>query len=129
MFLARLYESTGRVTALPLASALVSALALTKNIKYYVKVFKTIYFLNHQMDLLYNWYEYRCWSKILFGTIPTPANNLEVRGHRLRNFMLKFLHQSFKISKFLNPCMDLLYIWHNYRLVQNFIWHYSHPSL
>ena len=40
-----------------------------KMLKFYVKVFKTLYFLNPQMDLLYTWYDYRCWSKILFSTI------------------------------------------------------------
>ena len=31
------------------------------------------------MDLLYIWHDYRYWSKILFGTIPTPAYDLEVK--------------------------------------------------
>ena len=31
------------------------------------------------MDLLYIWYEYRCWSKILFSTIHTPAYDLAVK--------------------------------------------------
>ena len=53
--LACLYESAGRAIAVPLASALgsVSVLAvaaLTKKLKFYVKVFKTSYFLNPQMD-------------------------------------------------------------------------------
>ena len=29
--------------------------------------------------------------------------------------MLKFYVKVFKISKFLNPCMNLFYIWHDYR--------------
>ena len=47
-FFARLYESTGRAIILPPALAAVSA--LTKMLKFYVKVFKTLYFLNPQMD-------------------------------------------------------------------------------
>ena len=31
------------------------------------------------MDLLYIWHDHRYWSKILFGTIPTPAYDLEVK--------------------------------------------------
>ena len=31
-------------------------------------------------------------------------------GHILRNFMLKFCVKVLKISKFLNPCIDVLYI-------------------
>ena len=31
------------------------------------------------MDLLYIWHDYRYWFKILFGTIPTPAYDLEVK--------------------------------------------------
>ena len=73
-FLARLYESTGRAIALPLALALASA--LTKMLKFYVKVFKTLYFLNPQMDLVYIWYKYRCWSKILLSSIYNPAYDL-----------------------------------------------------
>ena len=48
-------ESTGRATALPPASAfaLVSASALTKMFKFYVKVFKILYFLNLHRDLVY----------------------------------------------------------------------------
>ena len=79
--LARLYEvqeeSTGTAIALPPASALASA--LTKMFKFYVKVFKTLYFLNPQMDLLYILYDYRCWSKILFSAIHTTAHDLEVK--------------------------------------------------
>ena len=42
------------------------------------KVFK-ISFLNPCMDLLYIWYDNRYWSKILFSTTPTPANDLKVK--------------------------------------------------
>ena len=31
------------------------------------------------MDLLYICYDYRYWSKILLGTNPTPAYDLEVK--------------------------------------------------
>ena len=31
------------------------------------------------MELLYIWHDYRYWSKNLFGTIPTPAYDLEVK--------------------------------------------------
>ena len=72
-FLSCLYESTGRATALP------QALAFTKMFKVYVKVFKTLYFLNSQMDLVYMWYDYRCWSKFLLSTIHTPAHDLAVK--------------------------------------------------
>ena len=83
-FLAHLYESTERAIALPLASELALAsgsaaaalAALTKMLKFYVKVFKTSYFLNPLMDLVYIWYNYRCWSKILLSHIHTPAHDL-----------------------------------------------------
>ena len=79
-FLARLYESTGRTITLALASALAAALvlALTKMLKFYVKVYET-YFLNPEMDFVYIWYDYRCWSKIFLGTIHTPAHDLEIK--------------------------------------------------
>ena len=75
-FLARLYENTVSATQ---ASPLVAASAFTKMLKFYIKVFKTLYFLSPQMDLVYIWYDYRCWSKILFSTIHTPAYYLEVK--------------------------------------------------
>ena len=75
-FLAHLYESTGRAIALSPASAVALALELTKMLKFYVKVFKTSYFLNLLMDLVYIWYNYRCWSKILLSPICSPAHDL-----------------------------------------------------
>ena len=41
------------------------------------------------MDLLYIWHDYRYWSKILFGTIPTPAYDLKVKVRDLEIY-LKF---------------------------------------
>ena len=73
-FLACLYESTGRTIALP--PALATASTLTKMLKFYVKVFKTSYFLNPQMDLGYIWYNNRCRFKILLSPIHTPARVL-----------------------------------------------------
>ena len=64
-------------SALPAESALASA--LTKMLKFYVKVFKTLYFLNHRVDLLYIWHDISYWSKILFGITPTPAYDLKVK--------------------------------------------------
>ena len=55
-FLARLYESTGRAIALPLALVVAAALVLTKMLKIYIKVL---------MDLVYIWYYYRCWSRVV----------------------------------------------------------------
>ena len=66
------------------------------------------------MDLLYIWHDYRYQSKILFGIILTPAYDPKGQGHR-QEFMLTFSVKDFKISSFLNPCIDLLYIWHDYR--------------
>ena len=48
----------------------------TKTLKFYVKVFKTSYFLNPLMDLVYIWYNYRCWSKILMSPNHTTAYDL-----------------------------------------------------
>ena len=51
------------------------------------------------MDLLYIWYDNRCWSKILFGTTPFPAYPhpclwLEVKVTDLEIYV-KVLRQSF----------------------------------
>ena len=56
------------------------------------------------MDLLYIWHVYRYWSKILFGTIPTPAYDLEVKVSDLVIYV-KVFRQSFEdllISKSLH---------------------------
>ena len=58
--------------------------------------------------------------KFLFGTIPNPAYDLEVKAYDLEvkaydlevkvtdlKFMLKFCVKDFKMSSFLNPCMEL----------------------
>ena len=95
LFIAVLYESTGRTIALPPALA---AVALTKMLKLYIKVFKTLYFLSPQMDLVYTWYDYRCWSKILLSTIHIPAYDLEVK---VTNLKLNVFHK-FEIKSFLS---------------------------
>ena len=46
------------------------------------------------MDLLYIWYDNNCWSKILFGTIPTPAYGLKVKATDLEIY-IKVLLLSF----------------------------------
>ena len=69
------------------------------------------------MDLLYIWHDYRYWSKSLFGTIPTPAYELEVKVTDLEIYV-KILRQ---FLRSLNPCMELLYIWHDYRYWSNFL--------
>ena len=94
-FLARLYKNTGRAIALHPVSALALMLAvvvaaLTKPLLRQSFLYKTLDFLNPQMDLLYINYDYRCWSKILFSTIHTPAHDLEVKVTGL-----KILCQSF----------------------------------
>ena len=77
--LARLYKYTRRAVALCPASVLALVAAFTCLLKFYFKVFKTLYFLNSQMDLVYILYDNRCWSKLLLSTIHTPANDLEVK--------------------------------------------------
>ena len=49
---------------------------VNKNVKGLHQVFKTLYFLNPQMGLVYIWYNYKCWSKILLSPIHIPAHDL-----------------------------------------------------
>ena len=46
------------------------------------------------MDSHYIWHDDKYWSKILFGTLPTPANDLEVKVTNVEIFV-KVLHQRF----------------------------------
>ena len=78
-FLARLYESTGRAFAVTPASALASASALLKMLKFLVKVFMSLYLLNLLMDQVDTLHvgRYRC--EVLFCTITTHLGDLEVK--------------------------------------------------
>ena len=49
------------------------------------------------MNLLYIWFDYRYWSKTLFGIIPIPAYDLEVKVMDIEIYV-KVLLQVFKIS-------------------------------
>ena len=53
------------------------------------------------MDLLYILHDYRYWSKILFGTIPTPAYDIEVKVTDLEIYV-KVLYQDLLITRSLH---------------------------
>ena len=82
-FLARLYESTGRAIAVTqasaLASALVSASALLKLLKFLVKVFMSLYLLRLLMDQVDTLHVGRYWFEVLCCTIMTHLADLEVK--------------------------------------------------
>ena len=81
MFLARLYESTGRAIAVTSASAsaLVSASALLKMLKFLVKVFMSLYLLKLLMDQVDTLHVGRYWSEVLCCIIMTHLGDLEVK--------------------------------------------------
>ena len=60
-------------------SALASASALLKMLKFLVKVFKILYLLNPWMDLVDTLLDVRYWSEVLWCTITTHINDLEVK--------------------------------------------------
>ena len=74
--LACLYVRTGRAIAVTMASALASS--LLRILKFLVKVFKSLYLLNHWMDLLGTLPDVRYWSEVLCCTIMTHIGELEV---------------------------------------------------
>ena len=88
-FLARLYESTGRAIAVTTASASASALAsvsssastsaLLKLLKFWVKVFTSLYLLNPWMHLVGTLPDIRYWSEVLCCTITTHIGDPEVK--------------------------------------------------
>ena len=78
-FLARLYESTGRAIAVTPASALASASALLKMLKFLVKVFMSLYLLKLLMDQVDTLHAGRYWSEVLCCTIMTQLADLEVK--------------------------------------------------
>ena len=80
LFLARLYESTGRAIAVTTVS--MPALALLKMLNFLVKVFKSLYLLNPMIhvDLLDTLPDVRYWSEVLCYTITTHIGDLKVKG-------------------------------------------------
>ena len=121
IFLTCLYKSTGRAIALPS----VSAVALRKMLKFYVKDFKTLYVLNPQMNLLYIWYDNRCWSKILFSNSHTSAYDLEVKVTDLKicinknvSFTSKVTDLEIYVEVFVSKFYDLFISksWHGFTL-------------
>ena len=82
---------------------------------FYVKVFRTSFFPNPLMDLVYIWYDNRYWSKILFSTIPTPMHDLTVKVTDLELLCQSFALKFFRTSLFPNPMMDLVHVWYDDR--------------
>ena len=86
LFLARLYESTGRAIAVTVESASASvlasasALALLKTLNFLVTVFRSLYLLNPRMDLVDTLPNVRYWSEVLCYTITTHISGFEVKG-------------------------------------------------
>ena len=58
------------------------------------------------MDLLYIWRDYRYWSKFYSALSSPSANDLEGKVTDLEIYV-KICVKVFKISQFLNPCIDL----------------------
>ena len=80
LFLARLYESTGRAIAVTPASALALASALLKMLKFLVKVFMSLlYLLKLWMDQVDTLHVGRYWSEVLCCIIMTYLDDLEVK--------------------------------------------------
>ena len=61
-----------------MASASPSASTLLKMLKFLVKVFKSLYLLNLWMDLVDTLPDVRYWSEVLYCTITTHIDDLEV---------------------------------------------------
>ena len=95
MFLARLYESTGRAIAVTPAWASALASALLKMLKFLVKVFMSLYLLKLWMDQVDTLHAGSYWSEVLCCTIMTHLGDLEVKVTDLeilcQSFWLKFL--------------------------------------
>ena len=93
LFLAPLYESTGRAIAVTPVSSLASA--LLKMLKFLVKVFTSLYLLKLWMDQVDTLHAGRYWSEVLCCTIMPNLGDLEVKVTDLeifcKSFWLKFL--------------------------------------
>ena len=91
-------------------------------LKFYVKVFRTSLLPNLLMDLVYVWYNDGYWSKLIWGTIPTPV----YVTLRSRSQTLNFYVEDFIAWFFPNPVMYFIHVWYDDKiLVQNFTAYHS----
>ena len=68
-------------------------------LKFFVKVFRSLYLLNMLMDQVDTLHVGRYWSEVLCSTIV-------VHPHGLKNFMLKFFIKDLRSLYLLNMLMD-----------------------
>ena len=81
------------------------------------------------MHLVYVWYNYTCWSKILLSPIHTPAHDLqgEITGLEIlcSNLVFKFLRSlNFQALELIYCIFGMIIEF----LVQNYIWYYPNPA-
>ena len=57
-------------------------------LKFYIIVFKFLYFLYPLIDFNYIWYDERYWPESLFCTVPTPVD-LQVKVTALEKFYIE----------------------------------------
>ena len=68
-------------------------------LKFFIKVFRSLYLLNMLMDQVDTLHVGRYWSEVLCSTIVG-------QGHGLKNFMLKFFIKDLRSLYLLNMLMD-----------------------
>ena len=76
-------------------------------LKFYVKIFRILLFLNSVVNLFGIWYDDRCWSKIVCSMIPNPVYDFKVKVMDFRIFVLQF----FTISVFSQSLQWILFIY------------------
>ena len=86
--------------------------------KLYVKVLMTSLFPNPvvYMYLFHVWYDDRCWSKTLCGTIPNPVHDFKVKVTGLECLYWSFVFKFLQCLFFLCEAFDgLVHVWHGDR--------------
>ena len=75
-------------------------------LKFFIKVFRSLYLLNMLMDQVDTLHVGRYWSEVLCSTIVVHPGDLEVKVTDLKILCLKFFIKDLKSLYLLNVLMD-----------------------
>ena len=91
-------------------------------LKFYVKVFRTLLFLNSVVYLFHVWHDDRCWSKILCSMIPSPVYYFKVKVTDLEFLYCSVLQFHFFLKVFNGfYSMDFIHLWRDNRALSKIL--------
>ena len=97
-------------------------------LKFFIKVFRSLYLLNMLMDQVDTLHVGRFWSEVLCSTIVVHPGWPWGQGHGLKNFMLKFFIKDLRSLYLLNMLMDQVDTLHVWSYWSEVLWSTIHPG-